>query len=120
MHWYISRLVFQITCGNGNHTPQFEEQFRLVQAADTQQAIGKAIAIGKQAQDTLLPDVINLVRWEFVNVSELFQLTEWIDGATLYSHVNEVTDAASYIDMVNENAAYLHKQRLSQQYLNLI
>ncbi len=29
MKWYLAKLVFRIICGEGNHTPQFDEQFVL-------------------------------------------------------------------------------------------
>ncbi|RYY10197.1 MAG: DUF4288 domain-containing protein, partial [Chitinophagaceae bacterium] len=26
MNWYLAKLIFRIVCGQGNHTPQFDEQ----------------------------------------------------------------------------------------------
>jgi len=26
MNWYLAKLVFRIICGDGDHTPQFDEQ----------------------------------------------------------------------------------------------
>lgn len=27
MNWYVAKLIFRITCGNGNHQPQFDGQY---------------------------------------------------------------------------------------------
>ncbi|MFA6946933.1 MAG: DUF4288 domain-containing protein, partial [Pedobacter sp.] len=32
MNWYVAKLIFRITCRNGNHQPQFDEQLRLISA----------------------------------------------------------------------------------------
>ena len=34
MNWYLSKLVFRIVCGDGQHRAQFDEQLRLIAAAD--------------------------------------------------------------------------------------
>ena len=30
MKWYLAKIVYRIICGEGNHTPQFDEQLRLI------------------------------------------------------------------------------------------
>ncbi len=42
MYWFLAKIVYQIVCGEGNHTAQFDEQLRLVQAADENEAFDKA------------------------------------------------------------------------------
>ena len=32
MNWYLAKIVYRIICGQGNHTAQFDEQLRLIQA----------------------------------------------------------------------------------------
>lgn len=41
MNWYVAKLVFRITCGNGNHPPQFDEQLRLISATCEKEALKK-------------------------------------------------------------------------------
>ena len=48
MNWYLSKIIFRIICGEGRHTPQFDEQLRLIAATDEQQAFEKAMAIGEK------------------------------------------------------------------------
>ena len=47
MKWFLAKLVFLIHCGNGNHTPQFDEQLRLIYAEDELHAFHKARLLGE-------------------------------------------------------------------------
>ena len=105
MNWYLGKLVFRIICGEGNHTPQFEEQLRLIAAADRQEAFQKAKHIGKAGEEVLVNVKEQLVQWKFINVSELYKLNGWIDGAELYSRTDESDDAENYIAFTNRKAA---------------
>ncbi|MCF8452420.1 MAG: DUF4288 domain-containing protein [Pedobacter sp.] len=42
MNWYVAKLIFRITCGNGNNQPQFDEQLRLISASGEKEALIKA------------------------------------------------------------------------------
>ena len=119
MKWYLSKIVFRIICGDGEHTAQFDEQLRLVAANDEEEAFQKALTIGRSAEDRFYNDKQQLVSWKFVNVSELYRLTELIDGAELYSRINEVDNAEQYIGLVNRKAESIREKR-THQLLNLI
>ena len=77
MNWYLSKIIFRIICGEGRHTPQFDEHLRLIagelQMADVRTNVALSLftdfenfaelAPGPhqaQALDTLLGEV---VRW---------------------------------------------------------
>lgn len=119
MKWYLAKLVYRIICGEGNHTAQFDEQLRLIAACNEDEAFEKATAIGSEEQETFYNLKQQLVRWQFVNVSELYHLSELIDGAELYSRINEVDDADAYITFVQRKAESI-QQKHSHQLLNLI
>ena len=119
MNWYPTKIVFQIICGDGEHTAQFDEQLRLVGAKDEDEAFEKARTRGRNEEDCFYNHKQQLVRWQFVNVSELYHVSELIDGAELYSRVNEVDDADSYIIFVNRKAQSI-REKHSHQLLNLI
>ena len=99
MNWYLAKVVFQIICGDGNHTAQFDEQLRLVGANNEYEAFTKAQQIGILEQDTFLNEQKNLVQWKFIDVSELHKLSNLMDGAEMYSRVTEVDNAEIYISM---------------------
>jgi hypothetical protein len=104
MKWYLAKLVFRIICGDGDHVPQFDEQLRLVGADNKEGAFRKAQSMGEKEQETFLNRKQQLVQWQFINVSELYHLSELIDGAELYSRIEERDNAEAYIYTVNQKA----------------
>ena len=104
MNWYLSKLVFRIICGDGQHRAQFDEQLRLIAAADKEEAFRKAQEMGKREEDSFYNSKKQLVKWEFINVSELYLLSELIDGAELYSRIEEQDNADAYVYTVNQKA----------------
>lgn len=107
MKWFLVKLVYRIVCGEGIHTPQFDEQLRLVMAGDEGEAFSKATLIGIKEQESFFNQHQQLVQWQFVNVSELYLLNDLVDGAEMYSHINEVEDADAYTSFVHHKAAFL-------------
>jgi hypothetical protein len=104
MSWYIARIVFQIICGNGDHTPQFDEQVRIISAGTAAEAFDKARQIGKREEETFYNLKQQLVKWQFINVSEINKLNELADGMEICSRVEEVESAEDYIHFVNGKA----------------
>jgi hypothetical protein len=105
MKWYLSKLVFHIICGDGMHTPQFDEQLRLIYAEDELHAFQKARTIGDR--ESMLVGDIKKVHWKFVDVSELYPVNDFIDGAEIYSKVREEDDAELYIRNTQKRAGQL-------------
>jgi len=107
MNWYLTKIVFQIICGDGDHTPQFDEQLRLISASSKEAAISKAQHIGKREEETFYNRKQQLVRWEFINVSEIYKISALIDGAEIYSRIEERDSAEAYIYVINQKAENL-------------
>ena len=107
MNWYLSKIIFQIICGEGAHTPQFDEQLRLIAALDEEEAFGKAMAIGQKEQDSFYNHEQQLVQWKFINVAELYRFSGLLDGAEMYSRIHETDDPDVYIDLVNRRADHI-------------
>lgn len=107
MNWFLAKIVYRIICGDGEHTPQFDEQLRLILAADEMEALQKAREVGKQEEDSFYNKAEKLVLWKFINVSELQRIAQLTDGAELYSCIEEIEDAESYTELVNRRAALL-------------
>lgn len=108
MKWYLAKIVYRIIC-EGNHTPQFDEQLRLVHAEDDLHAFQKARLIGDEEEDNFLNDHQKRVHWKFIDVSELHPLNDLTDGAEIYSRICEEEDVGSYIKMINNRAKHLHE-----------
>ena len=118
MNWFLAKIIFRIVCGNGEHTAQFDKQLRLIKADDENEAFDKARSIGEKEQVSFLNQQEKLVQWQFVNVCELYKLSALIDGAELYSRVQEVDDADKYIGIVNKKAAHI-QEKITHQILHL-
>lgn len=118
MNWYLAKIVYRIICGDGNHVAQFDEQVRLIGAADKQEAFEKAVTIGQQEEDTFRNHIDQLVQWQFVNVPELYRLNELLDGAEIYSRISEVDDAATYASFIHHKAEQIRSES-SLSLLNL-
>lgn len=104
MNWYLAKIVFRIVCGEGDHTPQFDEQLRLVSAPSKEEAFRKAQDIGKKEEEAFYNRKQQLVQWQFINVCEIYKLSELIDGAELYSRIEERDSAEAYIHIVHQKA----------------
>ncbi|WP_153796063.1 DUF4288 domain-containing protein [Foetidibacter luteolus] len=107
MTWYLAKLVYRIVCGDGSHTPQFDEQLRLVKADDELHAFQKARSLGEREQDNFLNAYHKPVHWKFIDVPEIYKLDELIDGAEMYSRIREEEDADIYIRITQLKAAHL-------------
>jgi enoyl reductase-like protein len=114
MQWFVARLVFRIVCGEGLHTPQFDEQVRLIQAADYRQALHTATSFGLQENQSFFNITRQLVQWQFINVAELTCIGHPENGMEIASGIKEVDRAEDYIALVNTKAAALqeHHQTL--------
>jgi hypothetical protein len=109
MKWYLAKIVYRIICGEGNHTPQFDEQLRLVYAEDDMHAFQKARLIGDGEEDNFLNNDQKPVHWKFIDVAELHPLNDLIDGAEIYSRICEKEDAENYTRVINTRAKHLHE-----------
>ncbi len=108
MNWYLAKIIFQIICGKGEHTPQFDEQLRLISAGDEDEALQKAKSLGEREQETFLNAHGKVVKWKFIDVAELIRLSTMVDGAEVYSHIQECDAPDLYLDMVQQKAARLN------------
>lgn len=119
MKWYLVKMVYQIICGEGNHTPQFDEQLRLIHADDDLHAFQKARRVGEKEQDNFLNAANKPVKWKFIDVSEMNVLNNFVDCAEMYSRIKEEYDAEYYIQVVKLRANHLLENSLQHAaYLN--
>lgn len=109
MNWYVAKLIFRISCGNGNHLPQFDEQLRLISAKNEQEALSKAKKIIVEEQKALENMNCMTFRWNFINMTELYPIDELKDGSEIYCNILEVNDADQYIEMSNQKAILIEQ-----------
>ena len=107
MNWYLAKMVFRIICGDGNHTAQFDEQLRLIHASSKEEAFHKAHALGMREEEMFFNRQQQMVQWQFIAASELYQLKDLIDGAELYSRIEEKDNADGYLHIIHKKAEQL-------------
>ena len=107
MNWYLAKIVYRIICGEGDHTSQFDEQIRLIKANNKEEAFHHANRIAKEEEEIFLNDKQQLVQWRFINVCALYKLGDLIDGAELYSRIEERDDADEYIHTIHKKAEHI-------------
>jgi len=103
MNWYMAKIVYRIFCGNGLHTPQFNEQLRLIAAEDPLHAFYKARLIGERETTPTTNNAV-AVKWKFIDVTEILPIEKMSDGAELWSSTNEDKDADAYIRNTQQKA----------------
>lgn len=102
----MAKLVYQFICGNGGHTPQFNEQLRLIVAEDALHAFYKARLIGERETLQIVNNGLP-IHWKFIDVTEILPVDKLSDGAELWSFMNEDTNAELYIRNTHQKAAML-------------
>ncbi len=107
MNWYLSKIIYQIICDKGLHTPQFDEQLRLIFAEDDLHAFNKARLLGESEEDDFLNNSNKPVCWKFIDVSEIHKLNTLADGTEMYSVIKEEQDAAFFIQTTKLRARHL-------------
>ncbi len=108
MNWYISKIVYEIICGDGLHTAQFDEQLRLVRAGSTLEAYRLSMEIGAAEATCFANERQQLVQWKFIAVPEVLELDPASHGAEILSRIREVDNAATYREVVYSRANSLH------------
>jgi hypothetical protein len=108
MKWYLVKLVYQVVSGDGAHTPQFDEQLRLIRADELDWAREKAKVLGQIGAFTFVNKRNEEVLWKFIDVVDICEIGEIEDGAQLYSSTEEPKDIDSYLSLVTAKAKRIY------------
>lgn len=109
MKWFVLRYIFQIISGDGNYASQFDEQLRLIQAADATDALSK----GEQQASNFHRPFRNchgeLVKWEFICIADLYEIEAPADGSEIASVLHEPKDMANFLEELKRREAFVHQ-----------
>lgn len=109
MKWFVVRYIYQIITGEGDHSPQFDEQLRLTIAANCDEALTKA---ERQADDFHRPFRNcngDMVSWKFICVADLYEIQSPADGAEVASVLHEPEDVNAFLDNINQHKTFLQQ-----------
>jgi hypothetical protein len=89
MRSFIAQIIYSIACA-GVTTEQYEEQYRLVLAADSEAALQRAKQIAANEECLFIDRHGRAVQWKLLSVKDIQEVT-LSDGELLVSSVKEVT-----------------------------
>lgn len=114
MSSYLAKILFRIRCADGDHTPQFDEQLRIIFAEDRFDAFQKARKLGHREEDQFLNELQKPVCWQFVDVTDLYQIDECQEGTEVFSRIFETEQPANYLKWIRTQAAGLLEDSLNK------
>ncbi len=115
MAWYISKIVFRIVIDE-KPTSQFDEQIRLVEAENMEEAFAKAQQIGLREQETFLSVNQQECKWTYLGTTHLNPLNALQDGVQFFSLTNDAEEADSYANFVMERTKVFKPKASSTPY----
>jgi hypothetical protein len=105
--------MFNINIDNGNNASQFDEQVRVIESQNLEDAFYKARAIGKREEETFLNADNQLVNWEFIDVAEVYPLENVKDGDQIYSSTRKIKDTTSFISYIRQKSMEIQAKNLT-------
>lgn len=91
MTWYGVRIILRSTIdGVASDSGLFEESFRVIHAASANEAAEKSESVGRECAHEYPNEFGQLVRWDFVRVSEVQELdnNELSSGDEVFSRLS--------------------------------
>ena len=113
MNWYVAKIIFRI-CNEGSQKLQFDEHIRIIKAENFDEAFLKARILGISEEDAFMNTRNKPVKWEFINVAELYPISELKDGSEIYSTITEKEEASNYIHTVHQRAIFMQTSKRPQ------
>lgn len=107
MKWYLVKMVYQVVSGNGNHTPQFDEQFRMIKADELDWAWEKANVLGALGECNFLNYHRKEVKWIFIAVTDIQEIKAMEDGMQLFGRTEEPNDVEEYITLTKARSEHM-------------
>lgn len=120
MKWFLVKLVFSIEVdnfinGSKSTLAQFDEQLRLIEVEDLENAHLKARHLGKNSEATFTNSNNKLVNWRFIDVKEIILIGDIRDGVEIYSNTVETDDKENYINSILLRSLNLQTTKLVLQ-----
>lgn len=98
--WYVAKLILQCRVGDDDSGPwTCDEQIRVINATDDDQAYEKALRIGKGQEHNYQNVYSEIVRWSFIGLNDLERLDEDVikDGTEITSRLLKTENPSSLV-----------------------
>jgi Domain of unknown function (DUF4288) len=104
MKWYLAKIIFNININDGFNQRQFDEQLRLIEAHDFEEALQMATEIGIKEEKIFTNNKNETVHWKFIDVMELQIISEFKHGIEIYSNTHFSENFYDYIKFVKQKS----------------
>jgi hypothetical protein len=111
MKWFAVNCIYQVICGEGKHTPQFNEQTRLIQAIGQMQALDKARLNAVNFNPPFDNCKGEKVVWKFIGVGGISAIEEPADGVEVNSSIIEPESVDQYLEELKHRNQSLTNQK---------
>jgi hypothetical protein len=112
MRKYLAKLIFNVSINHGADDSEFDNQMRIIQAFNAEDAFLKAREKGRNEEGTVSSSC-GTIKWKFIDVSELYDLEELGDGSQLFSDTHKAADSRSYISYIRQRSMELQVKNCS-------
>jgi len=113
MKWFAINLIYQVISGEGKHSPQFNEQIRLIKAVDSLNAIKKAQQSAGKFNLPITNSAGDTVVWKFVAIGGVLEIDEPADGVEINSKIIEPESSKTYLaKLKHRNKSLINLKRL--------
>ncbi|ARS40148.1 hypothetical protein CA265_10990 [Sphingobacteriaceae bacterium GW460-11-11-14-LB5] len=110
MKWFAVNCIYQVICGEGKHTPQFNEQTRLIQADGIAQALDKAKLNAVHFNPPFNNCNGDKVVWKFIGIGGISAVEELADGVEVSSRIVEPKSVTQYLEKLEHRNKSLTNQ----------
>ena len=97
MKWFAVTYIYKIICGEGSHSPQFNEQTRLLSALNLKSALKKANLNAQKFNVPFTNCEGKLVKWKFIAVASIYEIEAPEDGVEVNAKIVEPQSVDSYL-----------------------
>ncbi|MDP1725678.1 MAG: DUF4288 domain-containing protein [Bacteroidota bacterium] len=111
MSYYLAKVVFKIVNEEPNAQIQFDEQLRLIDARNEQEAFFKARMLGVKNEEEICSENSRKIFWKFIDIPFVKALNEFVDGMEIYSCIKETETNEGY-----ENYVKLRAQQIQNSF----
>jgi len=109
MKWFAVNFIYRVTCGEGIHSPQFNEQIRLITAETIIAAINKARVLALSYNSSFKNCMGEKVIYDFIDVAGISEIEFPTDGVEVSSKVLEPESVEAYLKKLRYRVTILTK-----------
>jgi hypothetical protein len=113
MKKYLAKLIFNVSIENSHEQAEFDEQIRIVESRNLEEAFYKARNIGRKEEETFSNQQQYKINWQFIDVAELYAIESVKDGEQLYSNTHKTNDAENFIQYIKQKSMEIQVKNLT-------